>query len=161
MAGLLPACARVPDCDRGQDSFVHGHYGCIFLAVSPIIIGAAAKHTNFTLAGYLGSYELNDDDSPRLLPFTILYLTLDVTAIFDLVSIAVTILSSANSTVITRNIDQAILRPMAMEMEVMIALCTMICACCLSTWHYWRLPCSTCGCCTRTSSQFCSSCSPS
>nr|XP_054933888.1 high-affinity choline transporter 1-like [Dermacentor andersoni] len=108
--------------------------GCIFLAVPPVLIGGAAKHANFTVAGYPGSYQLNDKDSPRVLPFAILYLTSGMTAIFGLVSIAAAVMSSADSsmlsasTMITRNVYQMLLRPAATEMEVMIALRTMICA---------------------------------
>ncbi|KAH7960229.1 hypothetical protein HPB49_017961 [Dermacentor silvarum] len=92
--------------------------GCIFLAVPPVLIGGAARHTNFTAAGYPGSYQLNDQDSPRVLPFTILYLTSGMTAIFGLVSIAAAVMSSADSsmlsasTMITRNVYQTLLRPM-------------------------------------------------
>ncbi|KAL1440682.1 hypothetical protein MTO96_009232 [Rhipicephalus appendiculatus] len=108
--------------------------GCIFLAVPPVIIGVTAKHTNFTIAGYPHSYELNDVDSPRVLPFTILYLTSGMTAIFGLVSIAAAVMSSADSsmlsasTMITRNVYQALLRPAASELEVVITLRIMICA---------------------------------
>ncbi|KAL3215420.1 hypothetical protein MRX96_034132 [Rhipicephalus microplus] len=108
--------------------------GCIFLAVPPVIIGVAAKHTNFTIAGYPHSYQLNDVDSPRVLPFAILYLTSGMTAIFGLVSIAAAVMSSADSsmlsasTMITRNVYQALIRPAATEMEVVITLRIMICA---------------------------------
>ncbi|KAH8042225.1 hypothetical protein HPB51_021309 [Rhipicephalus microplus] len=108
--------------------------GCIFLAVPPVIIGVAAKHTNFTIAGYPHSYQLNDVDSPRVLPFTIVYLTSGMTAIFGLVSIAAAVMSSADSsmlsasTMITRNVYQALIRPAATEMEVVITLRIMICA---------------------------------
>ncbi|XP_075539171.1 high-affinity choline transporter 1-like [Dermacentor variabilis] len=108
--------------------------GCMFLAVAPVIVGVAAKHTNFTVAGYPGSYELNDEDSPRVLPFAILYLTTGMKAIFGLVSIAAAVMSSADSsmlsasTMIARNVYQALLRPTATEKEVAIALRTTICA---------------------------------
>ncbi|KAL1440706.1 hypothetical protein MTO96_009255 [Rhipicephalus appendiculatus] len=108
--------------------------GCIFLAVPPVLIGITAKHTNFTIAGYPHSYELNDVDKPRVLPFTILYLTSGITAIFGLISIAAAVMSSADSsmlsasTMITRNVYQALLRPTATELEVVITLRIMICA---------------------------------
>ncbi|XP_065291583.1 high-affinity choline transporter 1-like isoform X2 [Dermacentor albipictus] len=108
--------------------------GCIFLALPPALIGGAAKHTNFTAAGYPGSYQLNDEDSPRVLPFAILYLTSGMTAIFGLVSIAAAVMSSADSsmlsasTMITRNVYQMLLRPTATEMEVVVTLRIMICA---------------------------------
>ncbi|XP_075541613.1 high-affinity choline transporter 1-like isoform X2 [Dermacentor variabilis] len=92
-------------------------FGCMFLAVAPVIVGVAAKHTNFTVAGYPGSYELNDKDSPRVLPFAILYLTTGIKAIFGLVSIAAAVMSSADSsmlsasTMITRNVYQSLFRP--------------------------------------------------
>ncbi|KAL3215445.1 hypothetical protein MRX96_034156 [Rhipicephalus microplus] len=108
--------------------------GCILLAVPPVLIGVTAKHTNFTIAGYPHSYELNDVDSPRVLPFTIVYLTSGMTAIFGLVSIAAAVMSSADSsmlsasTMITRNVYQTLLRPAATELEVVITLRIMICA---------------------------------
>ncbi|KAH7960947.1 hypothetical protein HPB49_025271 [Dermacentor silvarum] len=138
--------------------------GCIFLALPPVLIGGAAKHTNFTVAGYPGSFLLSDEDSPRVLPFAILYLTSGMTTIFGLVSIAAAVMSSADSsmlsasTMVTRNVYQALFRPMvsrhlrpigqgtfigaegkrqpfhepttsgATETEVVIALRTMICA---------------------------------
>ncbi|XP_065291571.1 high-affinity choline transporter 1-like [Dermacentor albipictus] len=108
--------------------------GCMFLAVAPVIVGVAAKHTNFTVAGYPGSYELNEDDSPRVLPFAILYLTTGTKAMFGLVSIAAAVMSSADSsmlsasTMIARNVYQTLFRPTATEKEVAIALRTTICA---------------------------------
>ncbi|KAH7960946.1 hypothetical protein HPB49_025270 [Dermacentor silvarum] len=89
---------------------------------------------DFTVAGYPGSYQLDDEDSPRVLPFAILYLTSGMKAIFGLVSIAAAVMSSADSsmlsasTMITRNVYQTLLRPTATEKEVVIALRTMICA---------------------------------
>nr|XP_037269847.1 high-affinity choline transporter 1-like [Rhipicephalus microplus] len=89
---------------------------------------------DFTIAGYPHSYQLNDVDSPRVLPFTIVYLTSGMTAIFGLVSIAAAVMSSADSsmlsasTMITRNVYQALIRPAATEMEVVITLRIMICA---------------------------------
>ncbi|XP_075539295.1 uncharacterized protein LOC142573982 [Dermacentor variabilis] len=108
--------------------------GCMFLAVPPVIVGIAAKHTNFTLAGYPGSYRLSDEDSARVLPVAILYLTTGMKAFFGLVSIAAAVMSSADSsmlsasTMITRNVYQTLLRPTATEKEVVIALRTTICA---------------------------------
>ncbi|XP_070390149.1 high-affinity choline transporter 1-like isoform X2 [Dermacentor albipictus] len=108
--------------------------GCMFLAVAPVIVGVTAKHTNFTVAGYPGSYELNEEDSPRVLPFAILYLASSTKAILGLVSIAAAVMSSADSsmlsasTMITRNVYQTLFRPTATEEELALALRTTICA---------------------------------
>ncbi|KAH9383804.1 hypothetical protein HPB48_025574 [Haemaphysalis longicornis] len=90
--------------------------GCVFLAIPPIIIGAAAKSANFTAAGYLGPYRLRDKDRGSVLPLSIRYLTSGVVSMVGLIGITAAVMSSADSSMlsasslVTRNIYQVVFR---------------------------------------------------
>ncbi|KAK8780293.1 hypothetical protein V5799_018366 [Amblyomma americanum] len=101
---------------------------------------------DFTAVGYHGSFQLSDEDGSKVLPVTISFLTSGLTSIFGLISIAAAVMSSADSsmlsaaTMVTRNVYHCLIRPylrclrnaaflkaQATEMEVVIALRTMVC----------------------------------
>ncbi|XP_077507548.1 high-affinity choline transporter 1-like [Amblyomma americanum] len=106
--------------------------GCIFLALPPVVIGAAAKSANFTAAGYRGPHYLHNKDSVRVLPYSIRYLTTDLVSILGMLGITAAIMSSADSSMlsasllVTRNIYQAVVRPMASDAEVAVILRMMV-----------------------------------
>ncbi|XP_072143228.1 high-affinity choline transporter 1-like isoform X1 [Dermacentor andersoni] len=112
--------------------------GCIVLAVPPAAISAAAKSANFTAAGYPGPYHLRDKDIVRVLPYSIRYLTTGLVPLVGLVGITAAIMSSADSSMlsassmITKNVYQSIVRPMASDVEVSLVLRVMVFA--IGSW---------------------------
>ncbi|KAK8757475.1 hypothetical protein V5799_004892 [Amblyomma americanum] len=92
-------------------------FGCLFLAIPPMVIGAVAKTANFTAAGYPGSHRLSEQDSSAVLPFAMRYLTPPFVSFLGLGAIVSAVMSSADSSVLsassllTKNIYYAIIRP--------------------------------------------------
>ncbi|XP_065298737.1 high-affinity choline transporter 1-like isoform X2 [Dermacentor albipictus] len=89
--------------------------GCVFMALPPMIIGAAAKTTNFTAAGYPGPWQLSDKSS--VLPQSIRYLTTPVVSIMGMLGITAAVMSSADSSMfsasamVTKNVYHVLIRP--------------------------------------------------
>ncbi|XP_077528505.1 high-affinity choline transporter 1-like [Haemaphysalis longicornis] len=112
--------------------------GCVFLAIPPIIIGAAAKSANFTAAGYLGPYRLRDKDRGSVLPLSIRYLTSGVVSMVGLIGITAAVMSSADSSMlsasslVTRNIYQVVFRTTASDNEVAVMLRVLVCV--IGSW---------------------------
>ncbi|KAH7958363.1 hypothetical protein HPB49_001047 [Dermacentor silvarum] len=105
--------------------------GCIVMAVPPMIIGAAAKSTNFTAAGYLGPWQLRDKSS--VLPQSIRYLTPAVVSVMGMLGITAAVMSSADSSMfsasamVTKNVYHVLIRPDASETEVAVILRIAVC----------------------------------
>ncbi|KAH7979278.1 hypothetical protein HPB49_008951 [Dermacentor silvarum] len=108
-------------------------FGCIFLAIPPVIIGAAAKTSNFTALGYVGSYRLAENDISAVLPFAMRFLTPSFASILGLGAITSAVMSSADSSVlsasslITKNFYYAILRPRASVGEISTVARAIVC----------------------------------
>ncbi|XP_077525619.1 high-affinity choline transporter 1-like [Haemaphysalis longicornis] len=108
-------------------------FGVLFLAIPPMIMGAAAKTANcddadFTIAGYRGPYRLPANDMPAVLPHAIRYLTPTIVSILGLGAITAAVMSSADSSVlsasslITKNVYYALLRPQASPAEMTVVV---------------------------------------
>ncbi|XP_077507550.1 high-affinity choline transporter 1-like [Amblyomma americanum] len=126
---------RVLGCETDFDARMLSYLsalGCIAMAIPPVVIGAAAKSTNFTAAGYRGPYYLRDKDSVRVLPFSIRYLTSGLVSILGLLGITAAIMSSVDSSMlsasllVTKNIYKSVVRPMASDAEVAFTLRMMV-----------------------------------
>ncbi|XP_077507549.1 high-affinity choline transporter 1-like [Amblyomma americanum] len=126
---------RVLSCQTDFDARMLSYLsatGCIFLAIPPAVIGAAAKTANFTAAGYLGPYNLRTQDTVRVLPYSIYFLTSGLVSILGLLGITAAIMSSVDSSMlsasllVTKNIYQAIVRPTASDAEVALVLRMMV-----------------------------------
>ncbi|XP_037564934.2 high-affinity choline transporter 1 [Dermacentor silvarum] len=132
---------RVLSCESDFDARMLSYLaavGCIALAIPPAVIGAVAKSTNFTAAGYPGPHILLDKDIVRVLPCSIRYLTSGSVSIMGLIGIAAAIMSSADSSMlsassmVTKNIYKSLLRPMASDVEVSMVLRIMVFA--IGSW---------------------------
>ncbi|XP_072143231.1 high-affinity choline transporter 1-like isoform X2 [Dermacentor andersoni] len=105
--------------------------GCVFMALPPLIIGAAAKTTNFTAAGYPGPWQLSDKSS--VLPQSIRYLTTPVVSIMGMLGITAAVMSSADSSMfsasamVTKNVYHVLIRPSASDTEVAFILRIAVC----------------------------------
>ncbi|XP_077535520.1 high-affinity choline transporter 1-like [Haemaphysalis longicornis] len=106
--------------------------GCVLMSIPAITIGAAAKSTNFTAAGYLGPARLRAKDRGSVLPLTIHYLTPEFVSILGLIGITGAVMSSVDSSmlsaasVVTRNIYKVIIRKSANDIEVALILRLMV-----------------------------------
>ncbi|XP_075745222.1 high-affinity choline transporter 1-like isoform X2 [Rhipicephalus microplus] len=132
---------RVLSCESDFDARMLSYLsavGCIMLAIPPAVIGAAAKSANFTAAGYHGPYYLRNKDSNRVLPNSIRYLTSGLVSIMGLIGITAAIMSSADSSMlsassmVTKNVYQSFIRPMASDVEVSLVLRIMVFA--IGSW---------------------------
>ncbi|XP_075540989.1 high-affinity choline transporter 1-like [Dermacentor variabilis] len=132
---------RVLSCETDFDARMLSYLsavGCIALAVPPAAISAAAKSANFTAAGYPGPHYLRDKDIVRVLPYSIRYLTTGFVSMVGLVGITAAIMSSADSSMlsassmVTKNVYQSIVRPMASDVEVSLVLRVMVFA--IGSW---------------------------
>ncbi|KAH6933301.1 hypothetical protein HPB50_014014 [Hyalomma asiaticum] len=105
--------------------------GCIIMAVPPMIIGAAAKTTNFTAAGYPGPWQLREQAT--VLPQALRYLTPAAISVLGMLAITAAVMSSADSsmfsasTMVTKNVYHVLLRPSASESEVALTLRIVVC----------------------------------
>ncbi|XP_075743912.1 high-affinity choline transporter 1-like [Rhipicephalus microplus] len=105
--------------------------GCVFMAVPPMVIGATAKTTNFTAAGYPGPWQLTN--RATVLPQTIRFVTPALISILGMLAIISAVMSSADSsmfsasTMLTKNVYHELLRPNASEGEVAITLRVVVC----------------------------------
>ncbi|XP_049520143.1 high-affinity choline transporter 1 [Dermacentor silvarum] len=126
---------RVLSCETDFDARMLSYLaavGCIALAIPPAVIGAVAKSANFTAAGYPGPHYLRDKDIVRVLPYSIRYLTSGLVSMMGLIGITAAIMSSVDSSmlsassIVTKNVYQSILRPMASDVEVSLVLRVMV-----------------------------------
>ncbi|XP_064476555.1 high-affinity choline transporter 1-like [Ornithodoros turicata] len=98
-------------------------FGCIFLALPPAIIGAAATTTNFTKVGP-GPARLAEEDQYRILPYAMHMLTPRYEAVLGMLAIVTAVMSSVDSSILsaatltTRNVYQKLIRPKASTTEI-------------------------------------------
>ncbi|KAL1473193.1 hypothetical protein MTO96_038857 [Rhipicephalus appendiculatus] len=106
--------------------------GCVFLALPSIIIGAVAKTTNFTAAGYRGPFDLAEGERHKVLLYALRYMTPGSVAVLGHIAITAAVMSSVDSSMLsasslfTRNIYHFLLRPAASVMEVCVVLRCMV-----------------------------------
>lgn len=99
--------------------------GCILMAFPPILIGAIAKSTNWTLTDYPNELPIKDEDARMILPMVLQYLTPPSIAFFGLGSVSAAVMSSADSSVLSassmfaRNVYKLIFRQTASETEIL------------------------------------------
>lgn len=99
-------------------------FGCILMAIPPVLIGAIAKGTAWNETGYKGPYPLSQDETSMILPMVLQYLTPDFVSFFGLGAVSAAVMSSADSSVLSassmfaRNVYKLIFRQRASEMEI-------------------------------------------
>uniref|UniRef100_A0A336JYC9 CSON002383 protein n=1 Tax=Culicoides sonorensis TaxID=179676 RepID=A0A336JYC9_CULSO len=100
-------------------------FGCIILAIPPVLIGIIGKSTAWNETTYDGPFPLTSNESSMILPMVLQYLTPQFISFFGLGAIAAAVMSSADSSILSassmfaRNIYRLIFRPQASEKEVM------------------------------------------
>ncbi|XP_045460780.1 high-affinity choline transporter 1 isoform X1 [Harmonia axyridis] len=99
-------------------------FGCILMAIPPVLIGAIAKGTAWNETDYKGPYPLSQDETSMILPMVLQYLTPDFVSFFGLGAVSAAVMSSADSSVLSassmfaRNVYKLIFRQKASEMEI-------------------------------------------
>ncbi|XP_052089155.1 high-affinity choline transporter 1-like isoform X1 [Mytilus californianus] len=100
-------------------------FGCLFLTIPPLLIGAIAAQTNWSETGYNTSeFSLPQGDERMVLPLVLQYLCPSAVSFFGLGAVAAAVMSSADSSVLSasgmfsRNIYGAIFRQHASEREL-------------------------------------------
>jgi len=103
-------------------------FGCILMAVPPILIGAIAKSTDWSKTDFKALGEngtLTSEDARMILPMVLQYLCPPFIAFFGLGSVSAAVMSSADSSVLSassmfaRNVYKLIFRPNASETEIL------------------------------------------
>lgn len=128
-------------------------FGCMLMAIPPVLIGAIAKatrktrfdfstsSTNFAClvviawneTDYKGPYPLTTDETSMILPMVLQYLTPDFVSFFGLGAVSAAVMSSADSSVLSaasmfaRNVYRLIFRQNASEMEIIWVMRVGIC----------------------------------
>ncbi|XP_012283006.1 high-affinity choline transporter 1 [Orussus abietinus] len=98
-------------------------FGCILMAIPPVLIGAIAKATDWNETGY-GSFPKTDTETSMILPMVLQYLTPDFVSFFGLGAVSAAVMSSADSSILSassmfaRNVYKLIFRQRASEMEI-------------------------------------------
>ncbi|KAI4498785.1 hypothetical protein M0802_005960 [Mischocyttarus mexicanus] len=99
-------------------------FGCILMAIPPVLIGAIAKGTPWNETGYHGPYPLTNAESSMILPMVLQYLTPSFVSFFGLGAVSAAVMSSADSSILSassmfaRNVYKLIFRQRASEMEI-------------------------------------------
>ncbi|CAF0796973.1 unnamed protein product [Brachionus calyciflorus] len=99
--------------------------GCFVAGIPPIVIGAIAKSTNWTLTDYNGTLPIPPEDQKLILPLVLQYLTPNFISFFGLGAISAAVMSSADSSVLSassmfaRNIWKLVFRQNASEREIL------------------------------------------
>ncbi|XP_022826133.1 high-affinity choline transporter 1 [Spodoptera litura] len=103
-------------------------FGCIIMAIPPVLIGAIAKGTAWNETDYRGELtadgELTSDQTSMILPLVLQHLTPDFVSFFGLGAVSAAVMSSADSSVLSassmfaRNVYKLIFRQNASEMEI-------------------------------------------
>lgn len=100
-------------------------FGCILMAIPPVLIGAIAKGTNWNETEYKGTFPFTDEQTSMILPMVLQYLTPDVVSFFGLGAVSAAVMSSADSSVLSassmfaRNVYKLIFRQNASEKEIL------------------------------------------
>lgn len=119
-------------------------FGCMLMAIPPVLIGAIAKATGVFVdmiisvdrimyvylisawneTAYTGPYPLTTEETSMILPMVLQYLTPDFVSFFGLGAVSAAVMSSADSSVLSassmfaRNVYKLIFRQRASEMEI-------------------------------------------
>lgn len=99
-------------------------FGCIIMAVPPIMIGVIAKATDWERTDYPDKLPITPPESAMILPIVLQYLTPMAISFFGLGSVSAAVMSSADSSVLSassmfaRNVYKLIFRQNASETEV-------------------------------------------
>ncbi|KAF9798418.1 hypothetical protein SFRURICE_003064 [Spodoptera frugiperda] len=103
-------------------------FGCIIMAIPPVLIGAIAKGTAWNETDYRGELtadgELTSEQTSMILPLVLQHLTPDFVSFFGLGAVSAAVMSSADSSVLSassmfaRNVYKLIFRQNASEMEI-------------------------------------------
>ncbi|XP_062535221.1 high-affinity choline transporter 1 [Armigeres subalbatus] len=99
-------------------------FGCILMAIPPVLIGAIAKATPWNETDYKGPWPLTAQETSMILPMVLQYLTPDFVSFFGLGAVSAAVMSSADSSVLSassmfaRNVYRLIFRQRASEMEI-------------------------------------------
>ncbi|VEN58227.1 unnamed protein product [Callosobruchus maculatus] len=99
-------------------------FGCVLMAIPPVLIGAIAKGTFWNETGYKGPYPLEEEQTSQILPMVLQYLTPSFVSFFGLGAVSAAVMSSADSSVLSassmfaRNVYKLIFRQKASEMEI-------------------------------------------
>lgn len=104
-------------------------FGCIIMAVPPVLIGGIAKATRWNETDYFLLYNktlpIPKDDTRMILPMVLQYLTPSFVSFFGLGAVSAAVMSSADSSVLSassmfaRNVYKLIFRQGASETEIM------------------------------------------
>lgn len=104
-------------------------FGCIIMAVPPVLIGGIAKATNWNETDYFlvhnKTVPIPKDDTRMILPMVLQYLTPGYISFFGLGAVSAAVMSSADSSVLSassmfaRNVYKLIFRQGASETEIM------------------------------------------
>ncbi|XP_014244901.1 high-affinity choline transporter 1 [Cimex lectularius] len=99
-------------------------FGCVIMAIPPVLIGAIARSTAWNETAYQGPYPLTATETSMILPMVLQYLTPDFVSFFGLGAVSAAVMSSADSSVLSassmfaRNVYKLIFRQRASEMEI-------------------------------------------
>nr|XP_054930612.1 high-affinity choline transporter 1-like [Dermacentor andersoni] len=99
-------------------------FGCLFMAIPPVIIGAVAKAANLTQAGYTKAVPLTGDATSLTLPLVLQYLTPGFVSAMGLGAVSAAVMSSSDSSILSAasmfawNIYKLGIRQNATEKEV-------------------------------------------
>ncbi|CAF0850215.1 unnamed protein product [Adineta steineri] len=103
--------------------------GCIVLAMPPVLIGAIAKSTNWTMTDYDINKDIKSPEATKLiLPLVLLHLCPKFVAFIGLGAVSAAVMSSADSSVLSassmfaRNVWKLVFRNQASEREVLLVM---------------------------------------
>jgi high affinity choline transporter 7 len=102
-------------------------FGCFLMAIPPAFIGIIAKNTNWTnVEGF--HRNVSETEAETILPLVLRYLTPNWVSFFGLGAISAAVMSSADASILSsssmfsRNIYKAVIRPKAGEREMLWVL---------------------------------------
>ncbi|CAF1091522.1 unnamed protein product [Adineta steineri] len=103
--------------------------GCIVLAMPPVLIGAIAKSTNWSMTDYDINKDITSPEATKLiLPLVLLHLCPKFIAFIGLGAVSAAVMSSADSSVLSassmfaRNVWKLVFRGQASEREVLLVM---------------------------------------
>ncbi|KAH9379048.1 hypothetical protein HPB48_014572 [Haemaphysalis longicornis] len=76
-------------------------FGCLFMAIPPVILGAVAKAANLTMAGYPKPFPLTGEDTALTLPLVLQYLTPKFVSAMGLGAVSAAVMSSSDSSILS------------------------------------------------------------
>ncbi|XP_078494543.1 high-affinity choline transporter 1 [Ciona intestinalis] len=99
-------------------------FGCLFMSIPSILIGAIAASTDWNATSYGLPSPVDKGDQANILPIVLQYLTPVAVSFFGLGAVSAAVMSSADSSILsassmfTRNIYNVVIRPRASELEL-------------------------------------------